>query len=272
MDQNIIRTQLGPVVRSYDEDGNLCAAWILPIEGTVCGNCIVVPVCDEVCHLRYEEEWGDKDRMLSELTSVLENGKQKYIGLSPGLLDALAEVKSKGALTKESKDFLKNNISYMKEFKDALKDLNLICFSEKEKRNMGPSLFYSNCPGCGKPGISKYRSWRNKVYEVFSCSNCGLGFDRDFRRNKKKSTPENPVYTENTKTKKGRFKVCVMYKNGDMEMFSFLKGVSEEDAMKMYKDIFFNPKVDRQRSYLTKWDDQTQRILYFCDQSNPILN
>jgi hypothetical protein len=127
---------------------------------------------------------------------------------------------------------------------------------------MGSSIFFPNCPRCGKPGVAEYRECQVGAYEVFSCNHCGFGFDWETRLDEEKSTAENPVYTETMKIEKNSFKIGLSYKDGGMRTGSFSENASEEDAVKTFKELIADPEVDADRCYLSKWDAQKREVVY----------
>jgi hypothetical protein len=130
------------------------------------------------------------------------------------------------------------------------------------------AIFYPNCPRCGKLGVGECKSCIDGAYEVFSCLHCGFGFDWKKRVDEEKSTPENPIYTETMELNKSNFSLGIKYKDGFWQGFSFVRGVSEEEAIEAFKEIIASPEVDAGGCYLSKWDVDKKEVVYLYNTPN----
>ena len=122
---------------------------------------------------------------------------------------------------------------------------------------MGSVIDYRKCPQCG--GFL-YNEWYYKTGEEFEhCNRCGRWEEIRFPENEdEKKLVDQSGLLKKSATGFGR--CLIMFTSGFGHSFSLSEPYSEE-IEKWYTETMKDKEVDPEQSYLTRWDEETGKIV-----------
>ena len=136
---------------------------------------------------------------------------------------------------------------------------------------MASSIDYLKCEQCG--GIAFNELNCNTLEEWQRCQKCGCGFDYELKRNKKKK-----VVFDRRKRPKYRFKkwkglgvIYFTFKSGSGVLYHLSKRLSKKQRETFFLEIETNPEIDKEKSYLTKWDRRLKKVVAVYGELPPIF-
>jgi len=136
---------------------------------------------------------------------------------------------------------------------------------------MGTYSFNISCPRCGYPAYVEGHSLLPE--ESLSCRFCGYSFGSKVDREKlvEGQPPPEPEKYEN----KSAGAYYIRNKRGGGE-WGHLEGkdngpVDWEEIIKQFQEIFRDPDVDLEESYLTKWDDENNKLIHLIGHPKIII-
>ena len=136
---------------------------------------------------------------------------------------------------------------------------------------MASSIDYLKCKQCG--GIAFNELNCNTLEEWQRCQRCGCGFDYELKRSKKKKVvfdrKKRPKYR--LKKWKGFGVIHLTFKNGDAVLYHLNKLLSRKNRKNFFLDIETNPEIDKEKSYLTKWDRRLKKVVAVYGELPPIF-
>lgn len=127
---------------------------------------------------------------------------------------------------------------------------------------------FEDCPRCGKMGVSDFNCRSHEKW--FQCLHCGLTQEIKTLIDRKKSTKERQYYKFN---KKGGFiqrlfitrafgAYYIEGRSGRAQFGGLTEDPLDEKVISRFRNVLENPDVDATRSYLTRWDDESKKVIF----------
>ena len=126
---------------------------------------------------------------------------------------------------------------------------------------MASSIDYLECEQCG--GIAYNELNCRTLEEWCKCNRCGCGFDYVLKRDKKGEV----IFDRKKRPKyrfiksKGHGVIYLCFKNGCGVFYHLDKALSRKNRKNFFLDIETNPEIDKEKSYLTKWNKKLKKVV-----------